>query len=53
MPSDQNNPVFGCFQLFVPGPVANVQFMVEDANKYASTGGWGFGHFEDGKPRRP
>jgi len=24
--------------------------MVKDATKYASTGGWGFGHFDDGKP---
>jgi hypothetical protein len=24
--------------------------MVKDSKKYASTGGWGFGHFNDGKP---
>jgi Cytochrome P460 len=23
--------------------------MVKDSKKYASTGGWGFGHFQDGK----
>src|SRR5262249_32015235 len=28
----------------------NVQFMVKDSKKYATTGGWGFGHFKDGKP---
>jgi hypothetical protein len=26
-----------------------VQIMVKDAKKYASTGGWGFGRFIDGK----
>ena len=24
--------------------------MVKDSTKYAATGGWGFGHFADGKP---
>jgi hypothetical protein len=24
--------------------------MVKDSRKYAATGGWGFGHFQDGKP---
>jgi len=24
--------------------------MVKDSKKYASTGGWGYGHFNDGKP---
>jgi hypothetical protein len=35
---------------FVPGPATTVQFMVKDSKKYASTGGWGFGQFIDGKP---
>lgn len=35
---------------FVAGPPTNVQFMVKDSIKYAATGGWGFGHFQDGKP---
>jgi hypothetical protein len=35
---------------FVAGPAMNVQFMVKDAKKYASTGGWGFAQFDDGKP---
>ena len=30
---------------FVPGPPTNTQFLVKDSKKYASTGGWGFGHF--------
>jgi Cytochrome P460 len=35
----------------VAGPPKNgVQFMVKDSSKYASTGGWGFAHFDDGKP---
>jgi hypothetical protein len=24
--------------------------MIKDSKKYAATGGWGFGHFQDGKP---
>ena len=48
-PSAENNKVFGQAQSFVPGPPTNIQFMVKDSNKYAATGGWGFGHFADGK----
>src|SRR5919106_5384384 len=49
--SEENNSVFGRPQSFVAGPPKNgVQFMVKDASKYASTGGWGFAHFDDGKP---
>jgi hypothetical protein len=49
VPSDENNKVFGKVQSFVPGPVTNIQFMIKDSTKYAATGGWGFGHFQDGK----
>jgi hypothetical protein len=49
-PSEENNKVFGQAQSFVPGPPTNIQFMVKDSKKYAATGGWGFGHFADGKP---
>jgi Cytochrome P460 len=35
---------------FVAGPATNVQIMVKDSRKYASTGGWGFAQFNDGKP---
>ncbi len=51
-PSEENNKIFGHSQSFVAGPPTNVQFMVKDSKKYASTGGWGFGHFNerDGKP---
>ena len=50
-PSEENNKAFGRPQSFVAGhPKNGVQFMVKDSRKYASTGGWGFGHFEGGKP---
>jgi hypothetical protein len=45
VPSEENDKVFGNPQSFVPGPPTNVQFMVKDSKKYASTGGWGFAHF--------
>jgi hypothetical protein len=35
---------------FVPGASTTIQFMVKDSNKYAVTGGWGFGKFVGGKP---
>jgi hypothetical protein len=48
--SEQDNRVFGRPQSFVAGaPKNGVQFMVKDSKKYASTGGWGFGQFNDGK----
>src|SRR6202035_4217687 len=50
IPSEENNKVFGRPQSFVAGPATNVQFMVKDSTKYASTGGWGFAQFNDGKP---
>lgn len=50
VPSDENNKVFGQVQSFVPGAPTNIQFMVKDSTKYAATGGWGFGHFVNGKP---
>jgi len=50
VPSEENNKVFGRSQSFVPGPATNVQFMVKDSRKYASTSGWGFAQFKDGKP---
>jgi Cytochrome P460 len=50
VPSEENNKAFGRSQSFVAGPPTNVQFMVKDSRKYASTGGWGFAQFNDGKP---
>ena len=50
VPSNENNKVFGRSQSFVPGVPTNIQFMVKDSKKYATTGGWGFAHFKDSKP---
>jgi hypothetical protein len=51
LPSAENDKVFGRAQSFVAGaPKNGVQFMVKDSKKYASTGGWGFAQFNDGKP---
>src|SRR5215470_2978979 len=49
--SEENNKAFGRKQSFVAGhPKNGVQFMVKDSKKYASTGGWGYAQFDDGKP---
>jgi hypothetical protein len=49
--SDENNKTFGRRQSFVAGhPKNGVQFMVKDSTKYASTGGWKYAQFDDGKP---
>ena len=50
VPSEENDKVFGRKQSFVAGAPTNVQFMVKDSQKFASTGGWGFVQFNDGKP---
>jgi hypothetical protein len=48
--SEENNRVFGQPQSFIAGHAKNgVQFMVKDSRKYASTGGWGYAQFDDGK----
>lgn len=50
-PLEESKEAFGAAQSFVAGPPKNgVQFMVKDAKKYASTGGWGYAEFDDGKP---
>jgi hypothetical protein len=51
--SEENNKAFGGAQSFVAGSPTNVQFMIKDSTKYASTGGWGFVQFNDGKPVEP
>jgi Cytochrome P460 len=49
--SEENNKAFGQAQSFVAGaPKNGIQFMVKDSKKFASTGGWGFAQFDDGKP---
>jgi hypothetical protein len=51
VPLEESEKAFGHLQSFVAGPPKNgVQFMVKDSRKYASTGGWGFAQFNDGKP---
>jgi hypothetical protein len=50
IPSDENNKVFGRAQSFVAGPATNVQFLVKDSKRYASTDGWGYAQFDNGKP---
>jgi hypothetical protein len=50
VPSKENNKVFGRAQSFVAGSPINVQLSVKDSRKWASTGGWGFAQFKDGRP---
>ena len=51
VPLEESSKAFGHLQSYVAGPPKNgVQFMVKDSRKYASTGGWGFAQFDDGKP---
>jgi Cytochrome P460 len=50
-PLEESSKAFGHPQSFVAGlPKNGVQFMVKDSSKYASTDGWGFAQFDDGKP---
>jgi hypothetical protein len=48
--SDEDNKVFGKEQAFVAGDRVNMQIMVKDSKKYATSGGWGFADFTEGKP---
>jgi Cytochrome P460 len=54
--SDENNKVLATgfpgagLNSFVPASAVNVQFMVKDSKRYASTGGWGYADFTNGKP---
>lgn len=52
-PSEENNKAFGQEQSFVAGAPTNIQLMVKDSKQYASTGGWGFAQFTNGKPDGP
>jgi hypothetical protein len=49
VPSARNNAIFGREQSFIAGDPTNVQISVKDSKRYASTGGWGYGQFENGK----
>jgi hypothetical protein len=54
--SEKNNKVLAegfptaGIRSFVPSSGVNMQFMVKDSKKFAATGGWGFGDFNNGKP---
>ena len=50
VPLAESAQAFGHAQSFVAGSPTNVQFMVKDSKRYASTGGWGFAQFDNGKP---
>ena len=51
--SEENDKTFGRKQSFVAGhPKNGVQFMVKDDTKYASSGGWLYAQFDNGKPVR-
>jgi hypothetical protein len=51
LPLEESSKAFGRLQSYVAGPPKNgVQFMIKDSKKYASTGGWGFAQFNDGRP---
>ncbi len=50
-PLEESKEAFGTPQSFVSGvPKNGVQFMIKDSQKFASTGGWGYVEFDDGKP---
>jgi hypothetical protein len=49
-PSPRNDEVFPAPQSFVAGEPTNVQVSVKDSKRYAATGGWGYGQFENGVP---
>ncbi|AXA44671.1 UNVERIFIED_ORG: hypothetical protein M2435_006516 [Rhizobium sophorae] len=46
--SPENDAVFPAPQSFVAGDPTNVQISVKDSKKYADSGGWGYGQFENG-----
>jgi hypothetical protein len=51
VPVPESELAFGHAQSFMAGPTkGNVQFMVKDSKRYASTGGWGFAQFNEGMP---
>jgi hypothetical protein len=50
--SPENDAVFPAPQSFVAGDPTNVQVSVKDSKKYADTGGWGYGQFENGIANR-
>jgi hypothetical protein len=49
VPSDENNKSLARSNLLFPGLPRTFSLWSRDSKKYAATGGWGFGHFADGK----
>ncbi len=47
--SPRNDAVFPAPQSFVAGEPTNVQVSVKDARRYTSSGGWGYGQFDNGR----
>jgi hypothetical protein len=47
--SPRNDAVFPAPQSFVAGAPTNLQVSVKDSKRYAASGGWGYGHFEEGR----
>lgn len=47
--SARNDAIFGRQQSFVAGDPTNVQISIKDSKRYAASGGWGYGQFENGK----
>lgn len=48
VPSARNNAIFGQPQSFVAGDPTNVQIETKDSRRFAATGGWGYGQYEQG-----
>ncbi|MGO4112301.1 cytochrome P460 family protein [Rhizobium ruizarguesonis] len=46
--SPENDAVFPAPQSFVAGDPTNVQISVKASKRYADSGGWGYGQFENG-----
>jgi len=47
---EQSDRVLGEPNTFLPGARIELGVMVKDSKRFASTGGWGYGEFVDGKP---
>ena len=47
--SPRNDAVFPAPQSFVAGAPTNVQISVKNSRRYAASGGWGYGQFEEGR----
>lgn len=48
--SARNDAVFPAPQSFVAGAPTNVQVSVKNMRRYATSGGWGYGQFDNGQP---